>query len=299
MINLNDVKPNKKPSLFEMLPMHEEFKEQFKLYIADGAFTLQQSKIVVSILARNVSKILEKNLNDLIRLLEEAKDYRIIIYENDSVDDTVEILNNFASKNEKIIVTTEKHNRKHYEAVKDLERTTNLSQYRNKNLSIIADNYRDFDYVIVLDIDFEEFYPTSLIHSLGVISTSGCNALCGFSYVIKTIKYQGNTYYKLWNYDSWAFRKNHWIDAESSLRTEHNTFSSLWYNYWIPPLGSDPIICNSGFGGMAIYKTLEYIQGVYDGSDCEHVSFHYSLNKKIPDFMLACNPSQVILFSEN
>jgi hypothetical protein len=30
---------------------------------------------------------------------------------------------------------------------------------------------------------------------------------------------------------------------------------------------------------MAIYKTQAYLEGVYDGSDCEHVGFHQAIAK--------------------
>jgi hypothetical protein len=71
----------------------------------------------------------------------------------------------------------------------------------------------------------------------------------------------------------------------------------LWFGFWIPPKGSAPIKINSGFGGMAIYKTKFYLIGNYSGVDCEHVTFHYDIVNKNSKFNLFLNPSQVMLMS--
>ena len=71
----------------------------------------------------------------------------------------------------------------------------------------------------------------------------------------------------------------------------------LWFGFWILPVGSQPIIVNSGFGGMAIYKRDEYVQGHYQGFDCEHVVFHWNLARKVQDFKMVLNPSQIMLMS--
>jgi hypothetical protein len=69
----------------------------------------------------------------------------------------------------------------------------------------------------------------------------------------------------------------------------------LWFGFFIMPVGSPMIPVNSAFGGMTIYKADQFIQGIYDGYDCEHVCFHYSLKKTIPSFQLFLNPSQIML----
>jgi len=292
MINLNE----QKLSLKTALPLIKEHANLYKSFLDLGIDSLSKKRIAVSILARNNSDVIQKNLTILINALKKAKDYRIIIYENDSEDNTVELIKDLAKDNDRILLHTKKHNRKHYGPVRNVERTINLAEYRNHNLSVIAKNFADFDYTIVCDIDFLEFYDVSIYHSLGVIQQPNVNAVCGVSYTIK----QYGDQQILWNYDSWAYRGSWWQDLNLIPGLSYHMFKDAmaWYGIFIPPMGSQPFQVNSAFGGMAIYKTCEYIQGLYKGGDCEHVNFHLSLSNKNPKFMLLLNPSQVMLMKE-
>jgi len=60
----------------------------------------------------------------------------------------------------------------------------------------------------------------------------------------------------------------------------------IWFHLWHPPVGSPPVRLNSAFGQMAVYRRASFLRGVYEGSDCEHVTFHRSMGG---DFYL--NPS--------
>jgi hypothetical protein len=68
------------------------------------------------------------------------------------------------------------------------------------------------------------------------------------------------------HYDAFACRWNHWRQRDQQ-----------WFHHWHPPVGSPPVEVNSAFGQLAIYDGLRFLQGRYDGSDCEHVTFHRSI----------------------
>jgi hypothetical protein len=77
-------------------------------------------------------------------------------------------------------------------------------------------------------------------------------------------------------YDAWAMRgvgqpTNYWDDYTAGV--------GGWKHHWIPPVGSPPVVVASAFGGFAIYETQAYLQGEYDGSDCEHVGLHRTISK--------------------
>jgi len=298
MKNLNEmISPNEEElKLFSLLPMDASFREGFEKTLNNGVRKFRDSTFVVSCLVRNCEDRLLKNIGWLTTILQEAKDYRFIIYENDSEDLTPMLLRKLANENDKILVTTETHGRKQYGPIRNAERTKNLAEYRNANLSVIQDRFSDFDYTIVLDLDFEEFYATSLMHSIGVMTSNDIDAICGVAYQMKPFEYEGQTYHTVWNYDTWAYRPNTWLDLSRIVNVQGlPAYSEGWYNYCILPVGSEPYTVYSGFGGMAIYKNSQYIQGKYSGGDCEHVLFHRSLNEANPNFLLACNPSQITL----
>jgi hypothetical protein len=47
---------------------------------------------------------------------------------------------------------------------------------------------------------------------------------------------------------------------------------------------------NSAFGQLAVYETHYYLLGTYSGTDCEHVTFHRSINEQAY-FEFGLNPS--------
>lgn len=276
----------------DYLPVSPTFKEAYYEIAEEGKKELKDKKVVFSLLARNVERQLERNIIKLIDLVEDyVKDWRIVIYENDSEDQTAKVLSELSEKYPlKIIYKTETHNRMAFGPVKKLERVEALSEYRNHNLEFIKNNLFDFDYVIVCDSDFVDISKNGFYNSMGLLKSSNLSAVCGNSFQIKIVGGKQS----LWNYDSWAFRGTWWQDL-NSVKNEYIQDQMLWFGFWILPVGSQPIIVNSGFGGMAIYKRDVYVQAQYQGLDCEHVVFHWNLARKVKDFRMALNPSQVML----
>jgi hypothetical protein len=72
------------------------------------------------------------------------------------------------------------------------------------------------------------------------------------------------------HYDAWALRLNSFWD-------DYTADAGGWKHQWLPPVGSPVVRVCSAFGGLAVYRTLDYLAGTYTGEDCEHVTFHASL----------------------
>jgi hypothetical protein len=87
------------------------------------------------------------------------------------------------------------------------------------------------------------------------------------------------TEYKAAQYDAWAAKLSTWEDNR-----DHG-----WFHQLVPPVGSPPIPMNSAFGGLCLYRREAYLSGVYDGSTCEHVPFHRSMQAS--GYQLFLNPS--------
>lgn len=86
------------------------------------------------------------------------KDYRVIIYENNSKDNTRKIFKNWAKRDPRIIFLSEKLTKEQLAEecqMKVLNRTEAIARARNKVLDIAMDNkYNDYKYVIWADLDF-------------------------------------------------------------------------------------------------------------------------------------------------
>lgn len=78
-------------------------------------------------------------------------DWRAFIFENDSVDDTKNVLK--AHSCDKIAVVTTDNGRPHLNYTKSQDRTIALAEYRNTCRLWCAENCWDFDYAIVFDTD--------------------------------------------------------------------------------------------------------------------------------------------------
>lgn len=283
-----------------LLNILDEFKDSYYHYTDLGKNNLKNKKVIFLGLCRSVSKVIEKNLNTLVDLVKDyVADYKIILFENDSDDNTLEILNSYREKNNNLIIINDTFQRPKYGPVKDYNRTKFLAEYRNILKDYAAKNYKDYDFVIVIDTDFLDFNINGFYNSFGWMShTNQVDAICGNSLEIKQItNHQQQKQQIVWNYDSWAYRGSWWNDFHLYSPTKDSFDRMTWFGFWIPPLGSPIIRINSGFGGMAIYKTHQYFNGEYEGYDCEHVIMNLSLHQKNKDFKLFLNPSQTMLVS--
>jgi hypothetical protein len=234
-------------------------------------------------------------ISSIVFLLQPLNPSQIILFENDSLDDTKEKINNLILLNSNIVLLSQKFDRPHFGTVKDKRRVDALAEYRNILKNYIKDNYSDYDFVIVTDTDFKDFSLDGIYNSFGWLSYSGeIDAICGNSFELKNVFSVSKK--SLWNYDCWAFRSTWWNDWQNQQLTEFYNYDPMfWFGIWILPPGSPLIRINSGFGGCCIYKTSLYIHAEYNGNDCEHVTFHRDLESKNKNFSLYLNPSQIML----
>ena len=190
------------------------------------------------------------------------KESKIIIYENDSSDDTLNILKNWESENF-IQLITEKN-------VKG-QRTERLAHGRNTLYNEAMKN--DFDFLIVIDLD-------NVIQGLTEDSILSC-----FSIDEKWAMLGGNQTIEY--YDYWALRTyDDWMpfDCWYCVREQGKSLSyCLDSRRKHIDKDNKPIKVKSCFGGIAIYKreylnNCSYGNGIYPGTGnvetCEHVKFN-------------------------
>ena len=225
---------------------------------------MEHSSVVFCGTARNVSNYIKSVLNHIETCGKLFKQFHVVIYENNSSDNTVRILEAEKKSNYKYI----------YESTNETRRTVRLANGRNKILKeVLALNP---DYFVMLDLDD--------INSSGrfVQSIKSC-----FNVKEDWAALTGNQHGHY--YDIWALRmkgimeEDCWKKADSLRGIARNQYIDHFKSMTIS--GDDLLPVDSAFGGIALYKTSALqnclYEGAYpDGSEiCEHVLFHAAIRQ--------------------
>jgi hypothetical protein len=248
------------------------------------------------------------------------KDYRVILFENDSKDGTKIALKAWQFNNAKIKIISQDFNNK--------KRPTHkfMAEIRNNYLKELdSSEYDNFDMVMVLDMDMRSIDERGVQHSFFKIDE--WDAVCS-----NGIKNDGRMY------DTFAYRDKNfpWSTKEWQMICTKNDGENRWKKtcekgkefskgffhdllafrvgwqkndrlYWlrimpqiqkIYPVNAPLVPVNSCFGGMALYKR-KFIKGCsYDSKEnsCEHISFHDCMREKNHGRMFL-NPAQITIYN--
>lgn len=270
-----------------------EFEKQYHSIIDSGRKLAQDSTVAIVSISRNSAESVGSCLNFLSDNIEPLfKKVYFYTFENDSEDNTVEVLNQWASERDNAKIESETRGTPYLPLSTSTVRTENMAYARNKCQDYVKSLQDKVDYVIVIDTDFMDFSINGFLNSMGwLASNDSVDAVAGFSFLFKRMQFTEGYVSKnimLTNYDSWAYRINHWSDVQ-------DRGLMYWFQWWLPLPGSPPIKVNSAFGGCCIYKTDKYLSGRYNGSNCEHVTLHGDIfvNNE-GQFNLFANPSMVM-----
>jgi hypothetical protein len=272
-----------------LYPCSQENQEEYNAKVILGRQKMSESTVVICGIARDISKNIMANIARIERLGKMFDDYRVVIYENDSTDNTDILLRQWEDKNYNVKILSEKLGDKKHKSSTDVDRLVALANYRNKYLAEIFSRSVSSDYIIVADLDLKGGWSyEGICNSFGYDNWSamGSNGLLyGLSPSLKDE--DGSPSMIRVYYDSLAFRRiGH---PEQHVSSEIN---ALTYNR-----GEEPFRVLSCFGGLALYKHSAFRHDArYSGPDCDHVELHSRmLDVGIDDIYL--NPSQIALYS--
>jgi hypothetical protein len=236
---------------------------------------------------KNVETYLKKIFENMELIGTLFVDYVIILYYDDSSDNTLKTVLQHQSKNEKIKLIVNTEPPLPY-------RTHRIAKGRNKCLDMIKSLYSDFDFFIVMDCDDKCCYnlKLNLLDYYITFDSSRWDAL-SFNHP------EGY-------YDTWALSKRphvisyaHFANVRGQ-KGGYNLITKLIKN----SKSNELIPCLSAFNGISIYKTELFIDCRYDGTyrldyipknlidenlevsgklhvfennkeDCEHRHFHF------------------------
>ena len=226
------------------------------------------SSVTIVGTAKNVEEYLENTISKIEILTTIFNKHNIIIYENDSIDNTLNIFKTWENNsNLNIKIISEKN-------IQGL-RTHVLSYARNKLLdeAIILDN----EYLIVLDLDdrIQDLKIESVIESLTNYEDKNWSVLGSNT---------KDVYYDIWalrTFDDWM--PFDWVECVNKYKKGYDYCLYSRVRHIQPQ--NELIQVKSCFGGFAIYKTKYLKNCKYYGGDgekevCEHVSLNHCIINK-------------------
>lgn len=253
------------------------FEQDYSRLVARGWQILAHSDIAIVGLARNCASQLSANLERVLELRDDCRHWRLHIETNDNQDGTDQVLRNFCSQYRNATFASQRLDRPQFSAEFAGRRTEALAEYRTTCQQWIRDTCPAVDYVLVYDFDaWGGWNQDGLAHAVAELDEHpGASGMASVSLVqlpALSADEQGNPVRgPQWlHYDAWALRLNSFWD-------DYTAGQGGWKHQWLPPVGSPVVPVCSAFGGMAVYRTTDYLAGKYTGEDCEHVTFHRTL----------------------
>jgi len=228
-------------------------------------------------IARNVEKTLKPNIERLERTAGPFLDHKIFIYENDSSDNTANIL-----KNDSRVISVHEHrkNENYWEDINTgkahnhYHRCKELAECRNRYIQGVHETHcESYDYMCVLDLDLYGWSYSGFYESLTWLEAPNCASVSSYGVLSDyENKLTLETSSGFLMYDSFAFRPFGYNDM---LPPNHQVqFNSIQPNI------DKPIQVRCNFGGLAIYKMKYAAQSTYKTKlsnnlvDSEHVHFY-------------------------
>ncbi len=278
-------------------PCRKSRLQEYQQLVARGYQSMKQKRLVICGLARDCEHSLLLMMNRIEETGALFKDYRVLIFENDSKDETRNLLKQWEEKNKKVSLLTcevpdcKFKERPLYEwGACHRTRMEKMAYFRNKYLSVVYEQLSDFDYMMVVDMDIKG--PWNLD---GMASSFGYNNWDAiFANGLHTIPYLAGLRYGM--YDAAAYVKY------GGDYTVFNSYGSAVKNYFrlnfiecSSLCVGDPLIrVSSAFGGLGLYSIKSLSGCFYSGELCEHAALHKKMAEKGHD-LLYINPSLIIL----
>lgn len=215
-------------------------------------FKVIPKKIVFAGITRDSSEYIEQAITRVKELGSLFKEYKIFVYENDSKDNTVSLLQKM-----RVPYISETIGVPSYD-YKDTNRTSieRMAYYRNR-LKESIDN-ESGDYVAIVDFDIKQVSWDGFFSSF---QHEGWDIITAFG-VCSRKQLKEPVYY-----DYFAHREIGQIGVNKDIVNKYKGELDHF------------IRVESAFGGIAIYKKDVYSSGIYSGEECEHVTFHRSLRE--------------------
>lgn len=230
---------------------------------------IRDKKVLIAGVLRDNAHHLTKTLNLIDTIGGLFMEYSVALYENDSEDETPQILANWARNHRNaanIHIVSEKLDVPSAISFGGISegRFTKLAKFRNRYLDLYKQHAPNVDYVVLIDLDLfdltigaflSNFTPENLARNWSFVGANGIFSV-------------NNKYH-----DTLALRTATVTDTRILEQKEQVYVIFEPSDPWLP--------VTSVFGGMAIYKASCVGECRYEADgDCEHVSFNACVRAK-------------------
>jgi len=246
--------------------------------VTQGQAAMRDKRVVICGLARDIVKTLPDTIQRIERLGEMFADYRVVVFENDSVDGTLEVLRQWAKSSNRVHVLSERLRAPVNRQIRCALRGSRMAFYRNKYRDFVAAHFADFDHCVVADMDLPVGWSyDGIANSFG---WANWDAVGSYGVIFQRIRYRLNVPV---HFDAWAFRE------QGSFAPMPTGIVNRYH--W---LRGEPLVpVASCFGGLALYRMEAMLSARYEGGDCEHVPFHRNMRQQGLS-RIYLNPSQIV-----
>jgi hypothetical protein len=282
-------------------PIREGTTQQYEEMERRGKKIAKSKRCVIAAMVRDV----EENIPLIIKRIERVgglfDDYRVLVVENDSKDNTRKELLAWRNENPRVVILGCGYNAgacnmnfpKTVGHDVNRSRIEKMTKLRNIYLDEIKKNYRDYDYVMIWDVDaLGTVYLDGILHSLTELEDHpNISVMCAYG----VYRWGNMNLY----YDTYATvspgEKFH-IDMKTAHDIRHGLFEHQYSR------GDELVDVESCFSGFSIYRTkyllphdVFYDLSPPDNLECEHTRLHRRMKGR-----KVINPSMInyILLNE-
>lgn len=243
-----------------------------------------KASIVVCSIVRNAERGLRRNIPVIRELCTRFRDYRVVVFENDSRDGTVGRLQAWAADDPKVTVFCSTLGIRTIPSQEEVtcnpffsrSRIVKMAGFRNQYLAYIEKQGWNPDLLMVVDLDVDRLDLSYILTSFG--DTPEWDAVTAYGYSLSPRL--------TWRYhDTYALVEEGMEDVpqtEESIKSASYRFGKMRpTDSWVPVF--------SAFGGLAIYR-YECIRGLryqcLDNADprvavrCEHFSLYRQMRER-------------------
>ena len=206
-------------------------------------------KVCICGTVKNVGKYLNNVFRNMEKIASLFDDYVIILYYDNSSDDTIEILKKYHNFNPKLLFFVNK--KKLFKS-----RVHNIARGRNFCLNIIRQKFSNYEYFIMMDCDDVCSGNVNLEVLKSCLQEEKIN------------KWDALTFNRKDYYDIWALSIRPYV---VSMRHFHNmekveSIMKTYVKKLLDGVTNDNLLsCYSAFNGFSIYKSNIFLNCYYDG----------------------------------
>jgi len=241
-------------------------------------------KISICGIVKDIDRQILNNIKNIELLRSSFVESEIIIYENNSIDNTKAVIKNWAMQTTNLKIISEDldligENNNSCNIVNPFfseKRIQKLCNARNKYLDFLNQNNFNSDYILVIDLDIPIINIEGILQSFEIKQNWDCIASNSYFY---------NKYLKRIYYDTYALIE---LGQENIPQTEELIFDmQLRFACLKPEMPLFPVY--SAFGGICIYRREILFDAKYTcikNNDskvevrCEHVGLNSFLHQK-------------------